>query len=376
MSSSPAIPAEQSRAALASECGLENIRWEELQQLSNEQRAPYFNNEHGEDHVLLAQQFGRARLDQIGNLTNVIRQVAKSREGALFLKGLLNTKRAMLYFTQPSSRTFLSFRSACQILGIENSEIRDTATSSEIKGESQEDSVRTFSSYCDLMIMRTPQPGFSERMAWVLAHSDRPIPVLNAGSGKDQHPTQAVLDVYTLQRSFEERGGVDGKRIVFVGDLLRGRTVRSLARLLMTYNDVEMVFVAPDELQIGEDIQAMLAESGISIEVDDEFEKYIPTADAIYMTRVQDEWDASEGRSGTVDISKFHFEVRHLDVMKSDAVLMHPFPRRHEIPIEVDHDRRAMYWRQMRNGMWVRTALIAGIFGLADSILDFAERGA
>ena len=310
MSSTSLNPATESRASLARTCKLSEVRWEELQHLSNEQRAPYFNNERGEDHVLLAQQFGRERLDRIGQLTTVIRQVAKSREGALFLKELLNTKRAMMYFTQPSSRTFLSFRSACQILGIESSEIRDTATSSELKGESQEDSVRTFSSYCDLMIMRTPIPGFSERMAWALAHSDRPIPVLNAGSGKDQHPTQAVLDIYTLQRSFEERGGVDGKRVVFVGDLLRGRTVRSLARLLLTYDNVHMVFVAPDELQIGEDIQSMMSEAGVQFELDNEFEKHIPTADAIYMTRVQDEWDASEGRSGEIDISKYHFEIR------------------------------------------------------------------
>ncbi|MDA0322621.1 MAG: aspartate carbamoyltransferase [Verrucomicrobia bacterium] len=361
------------RAELVNRCNLAGIEWHELQDLSNEQRAPYFNNERGEDHVLLAQQFGRERLDRIGQLGTAIRQIAKSRDGAIFLKELLSTKRAMLYFTQPSSRTFLSFRSACQILGIESSEVRDTATSSEVKGESQEDSVRTFSSYCDVMIMRTHVPGFSERMAWVLAHSDRPIPVLNAGSGKDQHPSQAVLDIYTLQRSFEKQGGIDGKRIVFVGDLLRGRTVRSLARLLMTYDDVKMVFVAPDELQIGEDIQAMLSDAGVAFELSADFEPHISTADAIYMTRVQDEWDASEGRSTPIDVSKFHFEIRHLDVMRPDAVLMHPFPRREEIPIEVDHDRRAVYWRQMRNGMWIRAALIASIFGHADSIFDFAE---
>jgi aspartate carbamoyltransferase catalytic subunit len=361
------------RAGVGNRCNLAGIEWRELQHLSNEQRAPYFNNERGEDHVLLAQQFGRERLDRIGRLSSAIRQIAKSRDGAIFLKELLSTKRAMLYFTQPSSRTFLSFRSACQILGIESSEVRDTATSSEVKGESQEDSVRTFSSYCDVMVMRTHVPGFSERMAWVLAHSDRPIPVLNAGSGKDQHPTQAVLDIYTLQRSFEKQGGIDGKRIVFVGDLLRGRTVRSLARLLMTYDDVKMVFVAPDELQIGEDIQTMLSDAGIAFDLAADFEPHISTADAIYMTRVQDEWDIGEGRSTPTDISKFHFEIRHLDVMKPGAVLMHPFPRREEIPIEVDHDRRAVYWRQMRNGMWIRAALIASIFGHEDSIFDFAE---
>ena len=114
-----------------------------------------------------------------------------------------------------------SFSAACQILGLATANVRDTATSSEFKGETQEDSVRTFSSYFDLIIMRTKKGGLAERMAWVLSNSERPVPIISGGSGSDQHPTQALLDVYTLQRSFEEQGGIDGKTIVFVGDLKR-----------------------------------------------------------------------------------------------------------------------------------------------------------
>jgi aspartate carbamoyltransferase catalytic subunit len=282
----------------------------------------------------------------------------------------------MLYFTQPSSRTFLSFRSACSTLGIDSSEIRDTSTSSEVKGETQEDSVRTFSSYCDLIVMRTPDSGFAERVAWVLSNTFRPLPVLNAGSGKDQHPTQAVLDIYTLQRSFEEFGGIDGKKIMFVGDLRRGRTVRSLSFLLTNYRNVTQYFVAPDELQISEDIQGLLNDAGVEYHLSRDFEKLIPKVDAIYMTRIQDEWDSDADDSRKIDISAFCFRAEHLAKLGPNAIIMHPFPRRQEIDLAVDGDRRAMYWRQMRNGMWIRAALIAGIFGRDADILEYADRHA
>ena len=170
--------------------------------------------------TIFAQQFGRDALDRLCDAATKIRSIAKSRSGMEFLRGLLFHKRAMIYFTQPSSRTFLSFLSACQILGIETGEVRDASVSSEFKGESREDSIRTFSSYFDLIVMRTREKGLAERMAWALAQSRRPVPVINAGSGKDQHPTQALLDVYTLQRSFERRGGLRGLTVVYVVKVL------------------------------------------------------------------------------------------------------------------------------------------------------------
>ncbi|OGV69982.1 MAG: aspartate carbamoyltransferase [Lentisphaerae bacterium RIFOXYA12_FULL_48_11] len=325
-------------------------------------------------HVLFAQQFDRQQLDSLGSLATGVRFIAKSEEGMAFLRGLLAHKRAMLYFSQPSTRTFLSFYAACEILGLGIGEVRDTATSSEFKGESREDSVRTFSSYFDLIIMRSEIGGLSERVAWVLSNTDRPVPIINAGSGKDQHPTQALLDIYTLQRSFEERGGIDGKTIVFVGDLARGRTVRSLSSLLTRYNNVKQYFVAPAQLQIGEDVLAMLKAAGVQYEVSDSFEKVIPEADAVYMTRVQDEWDTQKGESGKIDTSKYCFTVQHLDLLKPDAVIMHPFPRRNEISPDVDRDSRAVYWRQMRNGMWIRAALIAAIFDRDDQIRNYYSK--
>ncbi len=349
---------------------LSSISWEDFHALSPEEKGEHLL-EKKLWHVLIAQQFRRDFLDRLGTLATQIRFVAKTPEGSRMLQGLLAHKRAMLFFTQPSTRTFLSFCAACQILGMRIGEVRDPATSSEFKGESKDDSIRAFSSYYDVVIMRTEIGGLAERMAWVLSQSSRPVPIINAGSGKDQHPTQALLDIYTLQRSFESRGGIDGKTIMFVGDLARGRTVRSLSMLLTQYDGVKMLFVAPDELQIGDDILQLLSDKNVEFRKSSDFDGSVPDADAIYMTRIQDEWDKKKGESSAIDISQFSFTERHLELLGKNAVLMHPLPRRKEIAPEVDHDPRAMYWRQMRNGMWIRAALIAEIFGVAGSISEY-----
>jgi aspartate carbamoyltransferase catalytic subunit len=347
---------------------LREIQWDDFKSLPLEQKARHYTVEGLPYHTLIAQQFDRKFLDDLGNLTTHIRLIAKSKAGSDFLQDQLCHKRAMLYFTQPSSRTFLSFASACQILGMPIAEVRDTSTSSEFKGETQEDSIRTFSSYFDLIIMRSHRGGLAEKMAWSLAHSERPVPIINAGSGADQHPTQALLDIYTLQRSFEKRGGIPGKTIVFVGDLLRGRTVRSLSCLLAQYPGVKQIFVAPDSLQISSDIQDMLRADGHEFVLTDDMSSVLPEADAVYMTRIQDEWD-KEGES--YDLTNFHFTGSHLKLLKPDGIIMHPLPRRKEISTDVDQDPRAKYWRQMRNGMWIRAALIAVTFGCRDDILNY-----
>ncbi len=353
---------------------LTDISWEEFHQLDPAAKSRHLNDKGGRPiHVLMTQQFDRKALDALGELATRIRFLAKTKEGMACLAGLLSHRRAMLYFTQPSTRTFLSFCSACEILGMRIGTVRDTATSSERKGETKDDSVRTFSSYFDCVIMRTQVGGLAERMAWVLSNSERPVPIINAGSGKDQHPTQALLDVYTLQRSFEKRGGIDGKTVVFVGDLLRGRTVRSLSALLTNYEGVHQVFIAPPELQVADDVLAILDANGVTYQLGDDLATVVSNADAIYMTRVQDEWDAEEGQSARIDIERYWFQEAYLEQLKQDAVIMHPLPRRHEIPHSIDNDPRAMYWRQMRNGMWIRTALIATIFGCDGEINAFNQ---
>jgi len=341
-----------------------DLSWDAYQALGFEEKMAYLMQTGGTPyHTLFAQQFDLNLLSQLTNLANEIRFIAKTRQGTEFLKTLVSHKRAMLYFSQPSSRTFLSFLSACQILGLQTGEVRDTSTSSEFKGESREDAVRTFSSYFDLIIMRTPEKGLAERMAWMLSHSERPIPIINAGSGQDQHPTQALLDIYTLLRSFEKTGGLKDKTVLFCGDLLRGRTVRSLSSLLINYPNIRQVFVAPPQLQVGDDVQALLKLHRADFRITDDFHSAISEADAVYMTRIQDEWDQTKGESARIDTSKFKFGKEELALLKHTAIVMHPLPRRDEIATEVDGDPRAMYWRQMRNGMWIRAALIAMTFG-------------
>ncbi len=347
------------------------MSWEAFHALDPDMQSGLLQKDGHIFHVLYARQFERDRLEAMGLLATRIRKIAKTVDGMHFLRDQLFHKRAMLYFTQPSTRTFLSFYSACQILGMAVGEVRDKSMSSEFKGETPEDAVRSFSSYFDMIIMRSAIGGLAERMAWVFMNSDRPVPVINAGSGKDQHPTQALLDIYTLQRSFEDRGGIDGKTILFCGDLARGRTVRSLANLLTNYDDMRLIFSAPAALTIGNDILASLTKRNVPYEVSADFERFIPEADAIYMTRIQDEWDSVKGESQTVDTSIYAFEKRHLAVLKPDAVIMHPLPRRNEIDHAVDADPRAVYWRQMRNGMWIRAALIATIFNCAERINDY-----
>ena len=354
---------------------LTEIGWEAFRDLPLEAKRPYLAHADTAPetpyHTLFAQQFDRPLLERLAALANRIRFMAKSKEGALYLKSLLPHKRAMLYFSQPSSRTFLSHLNACQILGLTTSSVRDQSTSSEAKGESKTDTIRTFSSYVDMIIMRCPEKGLAEQMAWELSNSDRPIPIVNAGSGKDQHPTQALLDVYTLLRSFETKGGLANRTVTFCGDLLRGRTVRSLSYLLTNFPHVRQVFVAPAPLQAPDDVLAILREKGVDYAVSDNLREAVSLSDAVYMTRIQDEWDTAQGESARIDTSRFKFGAEELKLLPKDGIVMHPLPRRDEIAPCCDRDPRAMYWRQMRNGMWIRSALIAMTFGFERQIMCF-----
>ena len=313
-------------------------------------------------HIIDPEPFDRSFLDEVCALATDIRAVAKSRQGRLGLQALLGDRRAMLYFTQPSTRTFLSFNNACHVLGIRTSEIRDPSTSSEVKGESLEDSIRTFSSYVDVIIMRSGEPGLAARAARMMDSIARPVPIVNAGSGPDQHPTQALLDVYTLDRSFAERGGIEGKTIGMMGDLARGRTVRSLCHLLRRYPGVRLRFLSPAAFRMRADVKALLDRHGIGYEETDSPAEALPELDALYLTRLQSEYDGP-GEAAHFDHARFSVGPDELARMKPDAIVMHPLPRGPELDPRVDEDPRAMYWRQERNGMWVRAALLIRILG-------------
>jgi aspartate carbamoyltransferase catalytic subunit len=318
-------------------------------------------------HILSASQFNRAFLDYMYELINQIRKFDKTKDGLMYLQSLLPHRRAMLYFTQPSTRTFMSFQAACSILGIKPSEIRDTATSSERKGESIDDSLRTFASYVDLIVMRAPVAGLSDRIATLLDATPRPVPIINAGSGPDEHPTQALLDIYTLQRSFKSASGIEGKTICMVGDLKRGRTIRSLSRLLANYPRTQLIFCSPPEFKIADDLRQFLSSRDVSFEETTNFTAAIEAADAIYMTRVQDEYD--QAGATKVDTRAYCLKQEHLPLLRRDSVIMHPLPRRDELDPAIDHDPRAKYWRQERNGMWTRVALITILMGVDSHIV-------
>lgn len=322
-------------------------------------------------HVIDPRVFDRELLDELCEMTDLARQVAKSPTGRVTLQALLADKRAMLYFTQPSTRTFLSFNNACQILGIGTSEIRNPAVSSEVKGESFDDSIRTFSSYGDIIIMRTPERGLAGHAAALMDKIPRPVPVINAGSGPDQHPTQALLDIYTLERSFAGRGGIDGKTIGMMGDLKRGRTARSLCYLMKNYHDVRLVFISPENLAMSNDIKKHLAQNSIAFSETSNMDDALSTLDALYVTRVQSEWDG-EGETTKTGSGDFCIGPAEMQLMAADAVVMHPLPRGPEIDPAVDSDPRAMYWRQERNGMWMRVALLIKIFGADKQLQEIA----
>ncbi len=352
---------------------LKKMEWEEFFEAPLQGKLKFFEKDGELFDCLFAQQFTRPVLEKLFETATRIRSIAKSKGGMDWLQSLLSNKRAMLYFVQPSTRTFLSFQSACYILGLKVSEIRSTSTSSELKGESPEDTIRTFSSYADLIIMRHFQEGFAEKSAYILNRTKRPVRIINGGSGKDQHPTQALLDMYTLNYSFAKRGGIDGKTIMMVGDLKRGRTVRSLTHLLKHYKNVKMIYVAPEYLKIEDDIKVFLKKNKMPFVETDNLVKNLKYADAVYMTRIQDEYDVNN-ESKSIDYSKFHLKKEMLKNMKKDAIIMHPLPRRKEIDVKIDDDPRAMYWREERNGMWIRTALIATMFGKEEEILKFANQ--
>lgn len=345
--------------------------WDEFHKQAIETKLPLFRKNERIYDVLYAQQFAKAELEELFRLADRIRGISKTRNGMRFLSTLLDDKRAMLFFAQPSTRTFLSFQNACHILGIKTSEIRDSSTSSEVKGESAEDMIRMFSSYVDLIIIRHYTEGFAEKAAWVLnSHAGRSVPVINGGSGKDQHPTQALLDMYTLERAFKDIGGIDGKKIAMVGDLKRGRTVRSLCQLLSLYDGVEFFFVAPESFGMRDDILDALKAKGIKYTQTEDFKTIIPKVDAIYSTRLQDEYD-TQHESTSINYDLFSFKTEHLQILGKNAAVLHPLPRRNEIEVGVDSDPRALYWQQARNGMWIRMALIVKLFARENEAYEF-----
>jgi aspartate carbamoyltransferase catalytic subunit len=221
--------------------------------------------------------------------------------------------------------------------------------SSAIKGETLEDTVRMVSTYADVIVLRHDQEGAAARAAAVAS-----VPVVNAGDGPGEHPTQALLDLYTIER---ELGHVEGVRIAFCGDLRFGRTARSLALLMALYPGVEMTFVAPDVVQVRRDTLERLDARGIQWRLADQLTDVLDGIDVVYQTRVQKErfTDAAEYQLARTAI---HIDAALMERLPASAIVMHPLPRVDEIAPEVDADPRAAYFRQAANGVAIRMALL------------------
>lgn len=256
-------------------------------------------------------------------------------------------------FYEPSTRTRFSFEAAMHRLGgqVLSAESADKASSA-AKGESLEDAIRVISGYADAIVIRHPEVGAADCAARAAA-----IPVINAGDGPGHHPTQALLDLYTIRK---ELGRLDRLRVALVGDLRHGRTVRSLASLLASFPDNELVLVSPPGLRLGEDVRAHLGDTRVEETAD--LDHVLPSLDILYQTRIQAErFESPEAYERYRGIYVVTPEVMRR--LPEHALLMHPLPRVGEIDPQVDSDPRAAYFRQTRNGLWVRMAVLDWALG-------------
>jgi aspartate carbamoyltransferase catalytic subunit len=299
-------------------------------------------------HIVESQQFD---VDFLAAL--FAKAEAFSREGFI---GDLTTRTIMAsLFYEPSTRTRFSFEAAMHRLGgsvVTTENAREF--SSFAKGETLEDSIHILSGYVDLIVMRHNEIGAAKRAAEI-----SPVPIINGGDGAGQHPTQALLDLFTLYRKFQR---IEGLKVAMVGDLRYGRTVRSLAYLLSKYREVELWFVAPPVSQMHQDIKGYLDRQGVVWHDADSLDDVLGKVDCVYMTRIQKErfLDVKEFEAAN---NMFRLTRDNVQAMREDAIIMHPLPRVNEIDPAVDDDPRAVYFEQARNGLWVRMAVILYCLG-------------
>lgn len=257
-------------------------------------------------------------------------------------------------FYEPSTRTRLSFESAMIHLGGKVLGFSDAANSSASKGESVSDTIRVISCFADICAMRHPKEG-----APMVAAEKSGIPVINAGDGGHQHPTQTLTDLLTI-RSLKHR--LDNMTIGLCGDLKFGRTVHSLIRALVRYENVRFIFISPEELRVPDYITDMLKEKNIPYEEVIRLENVMPSLDILYMTRVQKERFFNE--EDYVRLKDFYIlDKTKMEYARPDMLILHPLPRVNEISVEIDDDPRAAYFRQVQYGVYVRMALILTLLG-------------
>jgi aspartate carbamoyltransferase catalytic subunit len=302
-------------------------------------------------HVIEAQQFDLPTLAELFQAAEEMEKVVERGGTTEFQNRIMAT-----LFYEPSTRTRFSFETAMHRLGGRVISTENAAEFSSVsKGETLEDTIRIMNGYADVIVMRHSEVGASRRAAAVSR-----VPVINAGDGVGQHPTQALLDLYTIRK---EIGSIDGLRIAMVGDLAQGRTVRSLAYLLSKFRDVRMYFSSPPLLKMKEDILSHLRERGVWFEEEPALAKVLPEVQVVYQTRIQKERFGDRIADYENCRGVYIINQECLRLMKPDAIIMHPLPRLDEITPEVDQDPRAAYFRQAQNGLYVRMALLVRVLG-------------
>ena len=298
-------------------------------------------------HVIYSQQFSVPDLMELFTRTRLMQKTVL-RGGSRDY----DDKIMASLFYKPSTRTRFSFEAAMYRLGgkVLSTESA-TSFSSAIEGEQLEDTIRIIGDYCDVIVLRHNEEGGAQRAADV-----SPVPIINAGDGSGgQHPTQALLDLYTI---YNECGTLDGISVALLGALDTGRTVRSLAYLLSKFERVKLYFLAPSELQIKQDIIDHLREHDVWFHLNSDPDEVLPHVDVVYQTRIDRERLASRDLS----VSQYNINPAMLKKMKPNALVLHPLPRSVEIDPAVDRDPRAAYFRQSRNGLYVRMALLTMLF--------------
>ena len=296
-------------------------------------------------------------VEEIDELIDIANDIIKDRTR---YQDVCRHKILATLFFEPSTRTRLSFESAMLSLGGSVLGFSSASNTSASKGESVSDTISVVSSYCDIIAMRHPKEG-----APLVATRKSTVPLINAGDGGHNHPTQTLTDLLTIYR---EKGRLDNLIIGFCGDLKFGRTVHSLTKAMSRYKNIKFVFIAPPELKIPEYLKHDLLDAkNLDYKEVETIEEVIGDLDILYMTRVQKERFFNEQDYIRLK-DTYILDLKKLEKSKSDLIVMHPLPRVNEIAIEVDDDPRAKYFDQVQNGRFMRMALILKMLGLENEV--------
>ena len=296
-------------------------------------------------------------VEEIDELIDIANDIIKDRTR---YQDVCRHKILATLFFEPSTRTRLSFESAMLSLGGSVLGFSSASNTSASKGESVSDTISVVSSYCDIIAMRHPKEG-----APLVATRKSTVPLINAGDGGHNHPTQTLTDLLTISR---EKGRLDNLTIGFCGDLKFGRTVHSLTKAMSRYKNIKFVFIAPPELKIPEYLKHDLLDAkNLDYKEAETIEEVIEDLDILYMTRVQKERFFNEQDYIRLK-DTYILDLNKLEKSKSDLIVMHPLPRVNEIAIEVDDDPRAKYFDQVQNGRFMRMALILKMLGLENEV--------